>query len=233
MDCDVEFEAEARRWAEQVLGLLAKPAPEVVVPVTANAQVKPVALQALVGGAEVELEEPVEYTSRNPFEAELLEKIQLNGRGSTKETYHLEFSLVGSGIAYEAGDALMVQPHNRPGLVQEVLDAARLDATAPVRLESSELDLTTVLTERLELSVVTRDVLERYAALARTILSCVKFWPTKPSCPPTSTAAMWPICFRSFRWSCRGSSWRRCCGPCRPGRTLLLLLCWLTPRRYT
>ncbi|MBX0290154.1 assimilatory sulfite reductase (NADPH) flavoprotein subunit [Hymenobacter sp. HSC-4F20] len=168
VDCDVEFEAEARHWAEQVLSLIAESAPQVVAPapVAANAQGKPVALQALVGGAEVELEEQVEYSSRNPFEAELLEKIQLNGRGSTKETYHLEFSLAGSGIQYEAGDALMVQPHNRPGLVQEVLAAARLDATAPVRLETSELDLTTALTERLELSVVTRDVLERYAALA-------------------------------------------------------------------
>ncbi|RPD48463.1 assimilatory sulfite reductase (NADPH) flavoprotein subunit [Hymenobacter sediminis] len=169
VDCDVEFEAEARRWAEQVLGLIAESVPQVAAPVAvaaAHAQVKPVALPALVGGAEVELEEQVEYTSRNPFEAELLEKIQLNGRGSTKETYHLEFSLAGSGIQYEAGDALMVQPRNRPGLVQEVLAAARLDATAPVRLETTELDLSTALTERLELSVVTRDVLERYAAVA-------------------------------------------------------------------
>lgn len=169
VDCDVEFEAETRRWAEQVLGLIAESLPQVAAPVAvpaAHAQVKPVALPALVGGAEVELEERVEYTSRNPFEAELLEKIQLNGRGSTKETYHLEFSLAGSGMQYEAGDALMVHPHNRPGLVREVLAAARLDATAPVRLETTELELSTALTERLELSVVTRDVLERYAAVA-------------------------------------------------------------------
>ncbi|GAB2780973.1 sulfite reductase (NADPH) flavoprotein alpha-component [Hymenobacter luteus] len=169
VDCDVEFEAEARRWAGQVLGLLAESLPQVAAPVAASAAaapVKPVAVSVVVGGAEVELEERVEYHSRNPFEAELLEKIQLNGRGSTKETYHLEFSLADSGIQYEAGDALMVQPRNRPGLVQEVLDAARLEATAPVRLETTELDLTTALTERLELSVVTRDVLERYAALA-------------------------------------------------------------------
>ncbi|WP_139922915.1 assimilatory sulfite reductase (NADPH) flavoprotein subunit [Hymenobacter sp. DG01] len=171
VDCDVEFEAEARRWAGQVLGLIAAATLPAVTPApvaasVVSAQVKPVALTALVGGAEVELEERVEYSSRNPFEAELLEKIQLNGRGSTKETYHLEFSLADSGIQYEAGDALMVQPRNRPGLVQEVLDAARLAAADPVRLEAEELDLSTALTERLELSVVTRDVLERYAAVA-------------------------------------------------------------------
>ncbi|GAB3237193.1 assimilatory sulfite reductase (NADPH) flavoprotein subunit [Hymenobacter seoulensis] len=168
VDCDVEFETEARQWAEQVLGLLAEQTPKVASPIAASvvtAQVKQFALHPDLGN-EVQLAERLEYSSRNPFEAELLEKIQLNGRGSSKETYHLEFSLADSGIQYEAGDALMVQPHNRPGLVQEVLDAARLEATAPVRLETTELELGTALTERLELSVVTRDVLERYAAVA-------------------------------------------------------------------
>jgi len=116
----------------------------------------------MVGSVEVE---PA-YTSHRPFRAPLLEKIQLNGRGSTKETYHLEFSLEGSGIQYEPGDALFVQPTNRPDLVHEVLQVARLDAAAPVQLNGEETDLETALTERLELSVLTRDVLERYAAVA-------------------------------------------------------------------
>ncbi|MBT9394487.1 assimilatory sulfite reductase (NADPH) flavoprotein subunit [Hymenobacter sp. NST-14] len=168
LDCDVTFEDETRQWAEQVLSRIAElqPAPA---PVTAGTAVAaPVAASVGAGYAPevAPLPAAVEYNARNPFGAELLEKIQLNGRGSTKETYHLEFSLTDSGLTYEPGDALMVQPRNRPALVQEVLQAARLAEATPVRLEAEELDLTTVLTERLELSVITRDVLERYAAVA-------------------------------------------------------------------
>ncbi|TYZ10534.1 assimilatory sulfite reductase (NADPH) flavoprotein subunit [Hymenobacter lutimineralis] len=163
VDCDVEFEAETRRWAGQVLALVAQPAPATAPVATAQPFVQ---VNQLVAAGEAEVEEKVEYTSHNPFAAELLEKIQLNGRGSTKETYHLEFSLAGSGIAYEAGDALMVQPVNQEALVQEVIQAARLNATAPVKLNDTEFDLHTALAEKLELSVLTRDVLERYAAVA-------------------------------------------------------------------
>ncbi|MFD2787567.1 assimilatory sulfite reductase (NADPH) flavoprotein subunit [Hymenobacter rubripertinctus] len=164
LDCDVAFADETRQWAEQVLSRIAEwqPAPA---PVATGA-----AVMASVGGSyapePAALPAAVEYNARHPFAAELLEKIQLNGRGSTRETYHLEFSLADSGLTYEPGDALLVQPRNRPTLVQEVLEAARLTAAAPVRLDAEELDLTTALTERLELSVLTRDVLERYAAVA-------------------------------------------------------------------
>ncbi|UYZ64530.1 assimilatory sulfite reductase (NADPH) flavoprotein subunit [Hymenobacter weizhouensis] len=156
VDCDVSFENEARQWAAQVLGQLTPATP-----------VRPdVAVRAEAPAAPAAVAEPVEYSHERPFEAELLEKIQLNGRGSDKETYHLEFSLAGSGIRYEAGDALLVQPINHQPLVQEVLQAVRLPADAPVQLGGAELDLGTALTERLELSVLTRDVLERYAAVA-------------------------------------------------------------------
>ena len=35
-----------------------------------------------------------------------LKILNLNGRGSNKETRHLEFSLEGSGLTYKPGDAL-------------------------------------------------------------------------------------------------------------------------------
>ena len=58
------------------------------------------------------------YSRTNPFKAEVLENINLNGRGSNKETRHLELSLEGSGITYEPGDALGIYPENDPELVE-------------------------------------------------------------------------------------------------------------------
>jgi sulfite reductase (NADPH) flavoprotein alpha-component len=64
---------------------------------------------------------PVEWSKANPFPARLITNRLLNASGSSKETRHLEFSLEGSGLTYEPGDALGVVPRNCPELVAEIL----------------------------------------------------------------------------------------------------------------
>ncbi|RTQ53516.1 assimilatory sulfite reductase (NADPH) flavoprotein subunit [Hymenobacter gummosus] len=147
VECDLEFQADARQWIEAVLQTLGGAAALVMVNGTSSAPA-PLSVE--------------EYSRQHPLTAEVLEKIQLNGRGSTKETYHLELSLAGSGLRYEPGDALSVVPNNSEALVEEVLRATQLDATAPVQLKGETVPLLTALTERLELSTLSRDVLERY-----------------------------------------------------------------------
>ena len=61
------------------------------------------------------------YSRTNPFKAEVLENINLNGRGSNKETRHIEISLEGSGLTYEPGDSLGIYPENDPELVDLIL----------------------------------------------------------------------------------------------------------------
>ena len=46
--------------------------------------------------------------------SEVLENINLNGRGSNKETRHIEFLLDNFGEEYEVGDCLVVLPQNDP-----------------------------------------------------------------------------------------------------------------------
>jgi sulfite reductase (NADPH) flavoprotein alpha-component len=127
VDCDVDYETAAEQWVEAVLEKIAGSATpaEVPAPATASPTAAPAAVKA----------EPAAhiYSRKHPWEARVLESIQLNGRGSLKETYHLELDLAGSGLHYEPGDALAVVPVNE---------------------------------DRRELSVLTRDVVERYAALA-------------------------------------------------------------------
>ncbi|MGI4734375.1 MAG: assimilatory sulfite reductase (NADPH) flavoprotein subunit [Janthinobacterium lividum] len=153
VDADVAFKAPAAQWIEQVLNQLT---------VSGGATA---AATATVSAAVVA--EPVaEYTAENPWPAKVLDSIQLNGRGSDKETYHIELDLAGSGLHYAPGDALAVVPRNHAPLVEEVLLAARLSDTTPVQLDGESLPLAAALASRRELTVLTRDVLERYAALA-------------------------------------------------------------------
>ena len=153
VDVDVAFKAPATQWIEDVLNKLAGAAASATV-------ATPGAPAAVVAEA------ATEFTAENPWPAKVLESIQLNGRGSDKETYHIELDLAGSGLHYAPGDALAVVPANHLPLVEEVLLAARLSDTTPVQLDGASLPLAEALATHRELTVLTRDVLERYAALA-------------------------------------------------------------------
>ncbi|HLP09722.1 MAG TPA: sulfite reductase subunit alpha [Opitutaceae bacterium] len=91
------------------------------------------------------------YSRENPFPAPVLAVRRLSAVGSAKEVNHIEFSLEGSGLAYEAGDALGVAPLNDPELVADVL--AHLGATGdePVSTPAGERPLRVALTEHLDL----------------------------------------------------------------------------------
>ncbi|TDN39961.1 sulfite reductase [NADPH] flavoprotein, alpha-component [Hymenobacter sp. UV11] len=157
VDVDVAFKAPAEQWVAAVLDVLAGPVGG------ASAGVG-IASTASVGAEIAPI--TTEYTHENPWSAKVLDSIQLNGRGSDKETYHIELDLAGAGLHYAPGDALAVVPVNHNPLVEEVLQAARLSDTAPVQLGDESLPLAAALASRRELTVLTRDVLERYAALA-------------------------------------------------------------------
>ena len=172
VDCDVDFQEPARQWADRVLAeLTAEVNQDAAAPSRKAGVSSPAAVPVAAGSRpgftpEVEVDDAPEYSRHAPFSAPVLEKILLNGRGSTKETYHIELSLAEFGLQYEPGDSLAVLPTNGPQLVAEVMQAARIPADAPVRLDDHELDLATALTGHRELSNLTRDVLERYAGLA-------------------------------------------------------------------
>jgi sulfite reductase (NADPH) flavoprotein alpha-component len=156
-DVDVAFKAPSAQWIEDVLNVLTVGA------TSAEAS----ATSATAGAtAAVVAEVVTEYTAENPWPAKVLESIQLNGRGSDKETYHLELDLAGSGLHYAPGDALAVVPANHLPLVEEVLLAARLSDTTAVQVAGESLPLAAALATHRELTVLTRDVLERYATLA-------------------------------------------------------------------
>ena len=72
------------------------------------------------------------YSRKNPFPARLVVNRKLTGEGSEKDTRHFEISLQGSGLTYEAGDALGIMPTNSPELVDEILKALQFDGEEEV-----------------------------------------------------------------------------------------------------
>src|SRR5882757_8576413 len=63
------------------------------------------------------------YSRKNPFPSRLLVNRKLTLEGSEKETRHFELTLKDSGLVYEVGDSIGVQPSNCPELVENILHA--------------------------------------------------------------------------------------------------------------
>ena len=114
LDCDVDFDTPFASWivtALQVLSPSSKNGASVPQPSTLPQ------VPTRSGNSQPP------YGRSNPFPAPLLVNRKLNGAGSSKDTRHFEFSLEGSGLDYEAGDALAVRPRNCPQLVDELVAA--------------------------------------------------------------------------------------------------------------
>jgi sulfite reductase (NADPH) flavoprotein alpha-component len=140
VECDLDYEAPAKAWIDAGLRALAPPAGADVIHVD-FARAEP--------GEEA-------FGRARPFEAEITGLINLNSSRSTTETYHVELSLEGGGIAYEPGDSLGFLPSNDPALVDGILRVAGLDDDGALR---------TALAERLDITTLTRDQIGAYAKL--------------------------------------------------------------------
>ncbi len=144
VDCDLDFEAKFVAWLDTALSSLAGAAsPE-------------------ISNLKSEISNPAAsaegYSRSNPFPATLLAVRNLNGAGSAKEVNHVEISLAGSELVYEAGDALGVMPQNCPALVADVLAALGCDGEEAVPAAGGELPLRRALTEIYDLGKPTAEL---------------------------------------------------------------------------
>ena len=153
VDCDLDYDEQVSQWIEGVLGGLNE------------AQGENSASQ--VHATEAPTVEST-YSRNNPFKAEVLENINLNGRGSNKETRHLELSLEGSGITYEPGDALGIYPENDSELVESLIQKMGWDSEELVTInkQGEVLPLKEALISHFEITTLTKPLIEKAAQLS-------------------------------------------------------------------
>lgn len=146
-DCDVDYEDAYAGWLESALSALA-----------------PASAAAVIHDAAPAFASSVEYGKKNPFPAETIEKVILNGEGSAKETLHFEFSLATSGLSYEPGDALAVIPVNAPEMVRDIIQAAKLTGNEEVEVKAvGRKLLADALREDYDITALSRAVLTKLA----------------------------------------------------------------------
>lgn len=145
VDCDVDFGESAAEWMNAVLAKLGESAAAPI--------------QSSAGSAVADTES--EYSRSNPFQAEVLDNLNLNGRGSQRETRHIELSLEGSNLRYEPGDSLGVYPENHPELVDDLIEAMGWNANeaVPVNKNGETRPLREALLRHYEITVLTKPLL--------------------------------------------------------------------------
>ncbi|MFA5958721.1 sulfite reductase flavoprotein subunit alpha [Hyphomicrobium sp.] len=147
VDLDLDYAKQAADWTENAL---AKLAPK-------DDQASGTVVHVDFGGAvpQADDDEP-KYTAEHPLEAEISALVNLNGTGSTRETWHAEFTLDDPAFTYQPGDAVGIYPENDPAIVDELLQTVGLGSEAALLLK---------LQKSFDVTTLSRSFVENYAKL--------------------------------------------------------------------
>ena len=164
--CDVEYEEEANNWFSNVLKGLADAAPATSV----------VAAPLPAG---------VKKTGKQIYTGTVLTKINLNDRGSNKETWHIE--IAAEGLQYQCGDSIGIIPENPTTVVEEIIAVAKVDGTKKVIYKNEEVTIYDLLKYKINIIYLTERLVNQYAeitgedipATKMDLLDLLKIYPVK------------------------------------------------------
>lgn len=153
VDCDVDFEAPASAWLKAVVDKLEE---------QGKGSNKQGAGQVLSMANSETTQASAVYTRQQPFQAEILEQINLSGRGSGRVTTHLELALEGANLSYSPGDAVGIIPQNDEKLVKQIIEQLSFQPDEAVTLDGQSASLSQVLTEQLDITALSKTLLEKF-----------------------------------------------------------------------
>lgn len=153
IDCDLDFDEPASQWFKVVISKL-------------NELNEITPTDSSTSSQKVEINQ-TGYSRTNPFYAEVLENLNLNGRGSKKEIRHLELSLEGSNLQYEPGDSIGIYPKNDPELVDALIAEMSWDReeSVTVNAQGDLRALREALISNFEITVLTKPLLQKASTL--------------------------------------------------------------------
>jgi len=153
--CDVEYDEDANQWFEKVIKKLSETGQQAnaVVNVPVTAEKKPAGKKAYSGT--------------------VLTNINLNDRGSNKQTWHIE--IAADDIEYECGDSIGIVPENAVLTVEKILSLSKgINAGKKIEYKKETYTIFDLLKYKLNISHLITAVIKRYAAIVGTEINETK-----------------------------------------------------------
>ena len=143
--CDVDYQQEADGWFSQLLEQL-----------SFNGNMKGTGTVASIITAP-------KKTGKKIYNGSILANINLNDRGSNKETHHIE--IAADDIDYLPGDSLGVIPENPLHIVEAIVELLGIDVTKTFTFRHEEVTAFDLLHKKLNIFFLPERVVAKYATL--------------------------------------------------------------------
>jgi sulfite reductase (NADPH) flavoprotein alpha-component len=165
-ECDVDYEGPAKSWIDGLWEKLGSGSTNGASQNGNHSSLSPLPGGEGQGEGKASPAKGTAYGKSNPFPAKLLKNVLLNKPGSGKEVRHYEIALNGSGLTYEAGDALGVVPVNCHELVDDVLEALKAKPDENVKFGDNIMSLREALTHHFDVNKPSQELLAAVAKAA-------------------------------------------------------------------
>jgi sulfite reductase (NADPH) flavoprotein alpha-component len=140
--CDVEYDEEANSWINTILRNITAKKTETVI-----------AAPAVVA--------PVAKKGKQTYSGKVVTKINLNDRGSNKETWHIEIEA--AGLEYQCGDSIGILPENDSQLVTDIIATANIDGNKSLEFKKEKVTIYELLKRRINIVHLTERLVLLYA----------------------------------------------------------------------
>ena len=164
--CDTDYEASADEWFADVLEKIN------------STEAEPTVSRHVVN-------KPT--TGKKIYKGTIVNNINLNDRGSKKETHHIE--IVADAVDYLPGDSIGVIPENRLSCVETILELTSIQRDKVLSYRNQALTVFELLRRKLNIGQLPQRVVKKYAAIVGqdipeqdiSIIDLLKIYPVKDS----------------------------------------------------
>jgi sulfite reductase (NADPH) flavoprotein alpha-component len=188
--CDTDYEAEAGHWFDEILQSLLPGAKGNNGPIGASSNGNLSHTSAPATGTTAATNGGAatpRHTARKFYTGTVLSCINLNDRGSGKQTYHVE--IAAEGVDYQPGDSLGIVPANPVPVVEAIISLTGIDPSRTLVHRNEELTISALLTKKVNIIYLPERVVRKYAAIVRQdipetkigLLDLLKIYPVKDS----------------------------------------------------
>jgi sulfite reductase (NADPH) flavoprotein alpha-component len=144
--CDVDYDDDANAWFNTVLKNLTLTKDVAVAPL-------PAATTATTA----------KKTGKQAYTGTVLQHINLNDRGSNKETWHIEISA--DGLEYQCGDSIGIVPENDSQLVTDIIAITNIDGNKSLEYKKEKSTIYELLKRKVNIVHVTERLVQQYATV--------------------------------------------------------------------